>query len=180
MLLSDHGRLGGRRRTAGRLFALAAVAALAACTVQPVYGPGPSGMPSAPAILSRIAIDPAGDRVGQVVRDKLIFALTGGGRGGDPLYQMHLTTTVSEAGLGLNHIDSAPTYAVTVTVTYEVSKIGSNQILIRSTSHGTASFDRVNQAFANVRAEIDAQDRAATVAADDIRIRLAAAAARTL
>jgi len=166
--------------TAGRLLAFATIAGLAACTIQPVYGPGPSGTPSAPAILSHIAVDPAGDRVSQVVRDKLIFALTGGGRGGDPKYQMHLTTTVSELGLGLNAIDSAPTYAVTVTVTYEVSKIGSNEILIRNTSHGTASYDRVNQSFANVRAQLDAQDRAAAVAVDDIRIRLAAAAARTL
>src|SRR6266540_1181188 len=135
MLSSDHGRLGGRRRAAGRLFALAATAALAACTVQPVYAPGPSGS-SAPAVLSHVVIDPVNDRVGQVVRDKLIFALTGGGRGGNPLYQMHLTTTVSEAGLGLNRIDTAPTYAVTVAVTYEVSKIGTNEILVRNTSRG--------------------------------------------
>jgi LPS-assembly lipoprotein len=179
MLSSDHGRLGGRRRAAGRLLALAATVALAACTVQPVYAPGPSGS-SALAVLSHVVIDPASDRVGQVVRDKLIFALTGGGRGGNPLYQMHLTTTVSEVGLGLNRIDTAPTYAVTVAVTYEVSKIGSNEILVRSTSRGTASYDRVNQVFANVRAKIDAENRAAAVAADTIRLRLAAVAARTL
>ena len=178
MLSSDHGRLGGRRRAAGRLLALAATAALAACTVQPVYAPGPSGA-SAPALLAHIAIDPVADRVGQMVRDKLIFALTGGGRGADPLYKMHLTTTVSETALGLNRIDTAPTYAVTVAVTYEVSKIGSDEILVRSTSRGTASYDRVNQAFANVRARKDAEDRAAAVAADDIRLRLAAAAAKT-
>jgi LPS-assembly lipoprotein len=179
MLSSDHGRPGGRRSIAGRLLAFATIAGLAACTVQPVYGPGPSGSGSAPAILSHIAIDPVGgDRVGQVVRNKLIFALTGGGSGGDPKYTMHITTSVTEAGLGLNAIDSAPTYAVTVSVTYEVTKIGTNEILIRSTSHGTASYDRVNQAFANSRAELDAQDRAAAVAVDDIRIRLAAAAAR--
>jgi LPS-assembly lipoprotein len=180
MLSSDHGRLGGRRLTAGRLLALATIAALAACTVQPVYGPGPSGKPSAPAILAHIAIDPAYDRVGQVVRNKLTFALTGGGGGGDARYQMHLTTTWSELPLGLNAIDSAPTYAVTVTVTYEVSKIGSNEILVRNTSRGTASYDRVNSAFANTRAQLDAQDRAASVAVDDIRLRLAAVAARTL
>jgi LPS-assembly lipoprotein len=179
MLSSDHGRLGGRRRAAGRLLAIAVTAGLAACTVQPVYAPGPSGA-SAPAVLSHIVIDPVGDRVGQVVRNKLIFALTGGGKGGDPLYQMHLTTNVSEAALGLNRIDSAPTYAVTVAVTYEVSKIGTDEILIRNTSRGTASYDRVNQVFANVRAKIDAENRAAAVAADDIRLRLAAAAARSL
>src|SRR5258706_15748913 len=111
MLSSGHGRLGGRRRGAGRLLALAGMVALAACTVQPVYGPGPSGS-SAPALLSHIAIDSPPNRVGQVVRDKLIFALNGGGPGGDPLYQMHLATTVSEAGLGLDPIANAPTYAV--------------------------------------------------------------------
>ncbi len=179
MLSSDHGRLGGRRSFAGRLLAFATIAGLAACTVQPVYGPGPSGSTSAPAVLSHIAVDPVGqDRVGQVVRNKLVFALNGGGSGGDPRYTMHLTTTVSETGLGLNSIDSAPTYAVTVTVTYEVTKVGTNEVLIRSTSRGTASYDRVNQAFANSRAELDAQDRAATVAVDDIRLRLASAVAR--
>ena len=95
MSSSDRGRLGRRRRAAGRLLQLAVTAALAACTVQPLYGPDHRGS-SAPAILSHIVIDPTGDRVGQVVRNKLIFALTGGGRGGDPLYTMHLTTTVSE------------------------------------------------------------------------------------
>jgi LPS-assembly lipoprotein len=179
MLSSDHGRLGGRRLTAGRLLAFATIAGLAACTVQPVYGPGPSGTPGAQAVLSHIAVDPVGaDRVGQVVRNKLMFALTGGGAGSEPKYAMHLTTTISEVALGLNSIDSAPAYAVTVTVTYEVTRIGTNDILIRSTSHGTAYYDRVNQAFANSRAEIDAQDRAAAFAVADIRIRLAAAAAR--
>src|SRR5581483_10671444 len=179
MLSSDHGRRGGRGLLAGRLLAFGTIAGLAACTVQPLYGSGPAGAHSAPAILSHIAVDPVGaDRVGQVVRNKLLFVLTGGGSSGDPRYTMHLTTSVTEAGLGLNSIDSAPTYAVTVSVTYEVTKIGTNEILLRSTSHGTASYDRVNQAFANSRAQLDAQDRAAAVAVDNIRIRLAAAVAR--
>ena len=59
-----------------------------------------------------------------------------------------------------------------------MTKIGSNQILVRNTSRGTASYDRVNQDFANVRARIDAENRAAAVAADDIRLHLAAAVAR--
>ena len=50
--------------------------------------------------------------------------------------------------------------------------------MLRATSRGTASYDRVNQIFANVRARVNAEDEAAGVGADDIRLRIAAATAR--
>jgi len=71
MSSSDAGRL---RRDAGRLrrrtIAAAALslmsAAVSACTVQPLYGPTPSGA-AVPDILARIAIDPVDTRVAQLV-----------------------------------------------------------------------------------------------------------------
>jgi LPS-assembly lipoprotein len=177
MLSSDHDHP-MPRRFSGRvvLFALAAAFGLAACTVQPVYGPAPGGG-AVSAALTRIAIDPVDERVAQVVRNKLIFGLTGGGAVSEPVYRLKLTTSVSEVALGVNPVDSAPSYAVTVAVTYELSKMGSTDIILRNTDRGTASYDRANQGFANVRAKIDAENRAAGVVAGNIRIRIAAAAA---
>jgi LPS-assembly lipoprotein len=64
-----------------------------------------------------------------------------------------------------------------VTVTYELKEIATGQVILRSLNRGVASYDRSNQAFANQRARIDAEDRAAQQVADDIQLRLAAALA---
>jgi LPS-assembly lipoprotein len=58
-----------------------------------------------------------------------------------------------------------------------VTRIGSEDIVIRETARGTASYDRSNQNFANIRAKLDAENRAAAQAADEVRIRVAAATA---
>lgn len=187
MSSSEHGRSRGARAVSGRLMLLAAVAAagLAACTIQPLYAPTAAGV-SVASSLSRIsidAIDPrlgqgVDDRVAQEVRNRLIFGLNGGaGQPSAPAYNMKLTVGVSESALGVAPIEAAPAYSVTVAATFEVTSVATGKIVLRNTSRGTASYDRVNQAFANSRARLDAENRAAGLVADDIRIRLSAAAA---
>jgi LPS-assembly lipoprotein len=165
-------------RLRAALFVLAA-ASLAACTVQPVYAPQYSlGATGKSDSLTKVAIDPVNDRVAQVVRNKLMFGLNGGPTVADPVYRLRLVTSEIEVPLGVSNIEAAPTYSITVAVTYELTRVGGSQILLRSTSRGSASYDRVNSAFANTRAKIDAENRAAGVVADDIRLRIAAAAAK--
>jgi LPS-assembly lipoprotein len=158
-------------------FAAATAFMLSACTVQPLYGPTPTGNTVANTI-SAVAIDQVDTRVAQVVRNKLIFDLDGGQEPATPLYRMKLSVSSAESALGVTPIEAAPAYSLTVQATYEVTSIATGQIVIRGTARGTASFDRITQAYANTRARIDAEDRAATEAADDIRIRLATAAAK--
>jgi LPS-assembly lipoprotein len=175
----DHSR-SGRSRNSGRLILLAAVAtvALAACTVQPLYAPTAAGT-SVVAAIGDVYIEPVDDRVGQEVRNKLIFDLTGGsGQPASARYRMKLVVTSSESALGVTPIETAPAYAITVAATYEVRSVADDKIVLRSTSRQSASYDRVNQVYANTRAKLDAENRAAALVADDIRIRLAAAATR--
>lgn len=174
MWSSDLLRSGGRAvRAAATAFAAAIV--LAACTVQPLYGPTPTGEATSTA-LDRIAIDSVDTRVAQEVRNRLIFDL-GGGRQASPAYRMKLTVTAAESPLGVTPVETAPTYSITVSATYEVRSLATDQIVLRGTTRGVASFDRITQVYANTRARLDAENRAATQAATDIRIRLAAAAA---
>jgi LPS-assembly lipoprotein len=175
MSLSDAGRQ-WRRRIATAAF-LAAAALVSACTVQPVYGPTAGGG-TVEATLARIDIDPVNTRIAQQVRNKLIFGLTGGGGVTNPVYRMKLVVTSQEIALGITREESAPVYSVIVSSTYEISRIDTGEIVLRATSRGTASYDRVNQIFANVRARVNAEDEAAGVVADDIRLRIAAATAR--
>ena len=164
-------------RRAVRAFVVAACTALtlAACTVQPLYGPTPTGEAVTTA-LDRISIDPVDTRIAQEVRNRLLFVL-GDGQRAAPAYRMKLTVTAAESALGVTPIETAPTYSITVSATYEVRSLETDDIVLRGTSRGSASFDRITQVYANTRAKLDAENRAAVQTATDIRIRLAAAAA---
>ncbi|MCB1494242.1 MAG: hypothetical protein KDJ86_00530 [Bauldia sp.] len=175
MSSSDHGRL---RRVGARgvLFALAAWV-LAACTVQPLYGPAAGGG-HVKSELTRIQVEPVKDRVGQQVRNTVIFEMTGGSAIQNPIYKMKLTVTSREVGLGLTSTDASPVYQIQVAATYEVTRVDTGAQVIRRTARGSASYSRSNQAFANSRAKIDAENRAAEMVGNDIATRVAAAIAR--
>jgi LPS-assembly lipoprotein len=165
------------RRVRGAMVAMAALVALAGCTVQPLYGNGPTGQ-AVPTTISRIAIAPVDSRVAQQVRNALIFKLDGGTEPSSPAYRMTLVVTAAQTALGVTPIESAPSYSLTVSATYEITSVATGKIVLRDTSRGSASYNRTMQEYANDRARLDAEDRAAEVAAEDIRLRLATAAAK--
>lgn len=167
---------GMARMARGGLVALALGALASACTIQPVYMPIANG-PNVGTNLKAIQVEDVSDRVGQEVRNNLIFGFTGGGNASPPLYDLSLRVTASEARLGFERDETAPAYSVTVTVAYELKEISTGKVILRSLNRGIASYDRSNQAFANERAKIDAQNRAAQSVAEDIQLRLAAALA---
>lgn len=155
---------------------------MAGCTISPVYGPTAGGrIPTAELAAITISSpptplnDPIVSRVEQEVRNDLVFAFTGGAAASPPRYTLRLNTIVNETLLGVTRIETAPSYSVHVAVSYELAEIKSGRIVARGVATGVASYDRFNQAFANTRARRDAEDRAASSAADDIRLRLAAA-----
>ena len=173
MSSSDRGR--PFRPLGSMIFAVAAVLALSACTVQPLYGPSLNGQLTT-TTLSGIAIDEVSTRVAQEVRNTLLYDFATGA--GATTYHMRLTVSSADTALGVTPVETAPSYAVTVSATYQITSVASGEIVLRGTSRGTASFDRVNQIYANTRARLDAEDRAAGLAADDIRVRLAGAASK--
>ncbi len=172
--MSSSDRIGASRRA---LFGLALAALAGACTVRPVYMQTATG--GAPvADLSAISVQQVGDRVAQEVRNNLIFAFTGGRPPAPPRYDLQLDVNTSEVRLGFEKDETAPAYQVTVAVKFELKDIASGRSILRSASNGVASYDRSNQNFANVRARIDAEDRAAQAVADQLQLRLAIALAK--
>lgn len=169
------------------MFSAVAIAALlAGCTVQPLYSSndgasvGGSVTPGMRARLASVSIDPVGTIYGQEVRNRLIFLLGGGaGEPASPTYRV---------ALGLQ---TATTNAVSVDVgdgTDRTGRPSAGTVLVRSNyvlrdadgkplAHGVrvvnASFDRPRQEFANLRAERDAQKRAAQELAEQIFLALA-------
>jgi len=167
-------------RTLGAHFAIAALSSLLAvgCTVQPLYAPTGSPGVSSPAALAPIHIPEVKDRVGQQLRNHLIFLLNGGsGQPGNADYELELKVSTSSTKLlTINPTDEdEPTVEkVTVTTNYKLVRTSDDTVLSERRVKATASYDVSGQEFANIRAERDAENRAARDSAERLRALIAA------
>jgi LPS-assembly lipoprotein len=151
---------------------IAAAVALSACTVTPLYGEGPAGE-SIRADLAAISVLPAADRTDQLVRNELIFAFTGGSAPAAPRYELSLDATMSGGGLNLaNPTELSAT--VTVTVRYSLVELATAAVLGTASLSVSTRYIRSNSAFANVRADQDAEQRAAVEVARQLARDIAA------
>ncbi|MFK7791063.1 MAG: LPS assembly lipoprotein LptE [Devosiaceae bacterium] len=154
--------------------------ALAGCQVRPLYSDQVSlAAPSQTAsALSQIMIDPPADRLTQLVRNELVFGLNGGNSGAT--YRMAMRATSSTQSLGVAASGASFAQSVQVTANYQLFRNGDTEPLLERQAFSTASYDTSGQRFANQRAAIDAQDRAAKEVAAIIETQLAAAFATGL
>lgn len=160
---------------------LAAVAGLAAaCQVRPVYAPEGSLLAGAgaPMIseLASIAIEAQTSRLGQTLMNELIFQLRGGGALVEPKYRLHLILTERISDLAIRAREGVPVAKlVSITVTYTLTEVATRRVVTSDNVYTTNTFDTGSQRYANLRAQLDAEDRAAKALAADIRLRLSAA-----
>lgn len=159
---------------------LMAAGFLAACQVRPVYAPAGSaaagGNPAVVTELASIAIKVQTERVGQALMNELIFQLRGGGTLVEPKYRLDLILTTRVSDLAIRAREDIPVAKlVSLTATYTLTEIATRRVVTSDNVYTTSSFDVGSQRYANVRAQQDAEDRAARAAAADIRLRLASA-----
>ncbi len=149
---------------------VAVLVGLASCQVKPLYAVSPQGV-SAGQQLASIEFSQAGDRIGQAVRNELIF-LTSGGAGESKTPEYRLTMGVSS--FRQNVLDEQVTYnlipgRVTVTGQYSLIRISDGKVLKSAQRRATALLDVSAQEFAEMRAYRDAENRAAKQLAEFIR-----------
>lgn len=114
-------------------------------------------------------------RLGQEIRNDLIFELTGGQ--GNPVgapYKLALTIT-SGSQTPLVDVSSgrATSETVVLDVTYRVLDVTNDRVVLTEKALARVSLDRSQQRYAAIRAVRDAQNRAAKLVAEQIRSRLA-------
>lgn len=165
------------RRFATPAMLIALCMAVGSCQIQPLYAKN-SGVKER---LASVSFSDANSRAGLVVRNRLVF-LAGGGAGEPitPAYKVKLSVTTTL--VGVIYLPSSSTSAAarqTVTVQYILSNAVDGKILKAGSRVGTALLDQPTQTFAQVRADIDAEQRAATEAADLVAADLSAALSRT-
>lgn len=178
MLLSD---IKSRKHT--KLFAATALVlsmALAGCQVRPLYSAGVttfSGNPSTGAF--SVSINEVSNRYAQEVRNQLIFALSGGaGEPENAAYKLELGVSkrVIEAAETQTQTsgENQPTAGgVVLTANYVLTDAASGAPVASGSRSVTASFDRSRQQFAQLRAERDAENRAARELAEVLRLVIA-------
>jgi|SRR5581483_17862 len=180
--------LSRRRMVRGLTLLLAAspLPMLTACSggFQPLYATTPNGV-GLQDRLAQLDVAAIPGRVGQRIRNELIFQSSGGGELAPPTHRLEvsinesvLTTLVKPNGDSAGQI-----YALQAN--FKLINIKTKQVVLQGTSHGRAAFERFtntstttpNEAYqwtySNVRARDDAENRAARVVADDLKTRVA-------
>ena len=167
--------LSRRSLVRGLSLLLAAAPALAACGnggIRPLYGVTPSGA-GMQERLAQVDVAPIPGRVGQRIRNDVIFLTTGGGQPLPPTHRLEVTiresvisTLVKIDGDSLGQIYS-------VEASFQLISIKDKKVVLKGTSHARAGFERFQAIYSNVRARDDAENRAARTVADDLKTRVA-------
>ena len=165
--------LSRRSLVRGLSLLLAVTPALAGCSggFQPLYGTTPSGA-GLQERLAQLDVATIPGRVGQRIRNELIFQSSGGGELLPPTHRLEvsvtesvLSTLVKKDGDALGQIYSAQ-------ANFKVIEIKSKQVVLTGSSHSRAGFERFQSIYSNQRAREDAEDRVARTIADDLKTRV--------
>ncbi len=171
----------GRVRKTGRFYAAVGLFALlavgAGCTARPLYGEvSPTAASTmGTARLASVEIKPAANRVGQDVRNHLIFLFGGGaGQPAAPAYSMDIAVTAyasNTTAISTAQVNLEPTAGfVSVQGTYRLTDTATGQLISSGTRSVQAPYDIPVQNFAAQRAVRDAENRGARELAELLRL----------
>lgn len=152
-----------------------ASALLAGCTtggIRPLYGGGYGGETATP--LASIDVVSTG-RVGQQIRNELVFGFNGGaGEPDKPRWRLDVQSASVDTAVGVDRYTNLATAQLDqISATWVLTEIGTGRTVTSGTAFANAAYDYSQQRFANLRAKRDADNRAAAAIARDIRTKVA-------
>lgn len=155
------------------LTGLAGLAGLAGgCGFRPLYGT--AGFSNrVTAHLAAIQLQPDRERTGLEIYNYLRDLLTPRGPSAAPLYRLSFNVVEEKDGLAIESDESITRYNLSLFATYVLQRADSGQVLTEGQARATAAYNVIRSEYANLRAERDAQSRAAREVAFEIQTRLA-------
>jgi LPS-assembly lipoprotein len=141
---------------------------------RPLYAAGPTGTSLTLDKLSQVEITTIPSRVGQRIRNELIFQASGGaGVTTNPVYRLDIAIreTVLSSMVSITGDTAAQIY--NLDAKFRLTRISDKKLVLEGTSFGRAAFERYTSIYSNVRAKDDAENRAARTVAEDLKGRLA-------
>jgi LPS-assembly lipoprotein len=155
---------------------LAATAALAGgCGWQPLYGPTASGA-HLTDVMRTVNISTVPGRVGQRIRNELLFQQTGGGEASTERSKYRLDIAVRESVINttIERTGDPKGQVYQLYSQFKLVRIEDNKVVLEGHSNARAAYDKADSVFADIRAKRDAEDRSARTISEAIRTRLAA------
>jgi len=176
------------KRGLGRFIALGLALASAGMTAgcfQPLYGTASavSGSPAVSSALASVEVEqidaPNGTaeaRLGNEIRNDLIFGLTGGSGAASPAYRLRIQISGNNQRVIVDTTTARPDMEIYgIDATYSLTELASNKVVLTGRAFSRASYDipGQQQRFARQRGERDAQNRSSSIIAEQIKSRLA-------
>lgn len=124
--------------------------------------------------LAKLSIAPIPGRVGQQLRNELIFQANGGAAPLPPEYRLDIAIREGVTSTLVRQTGDARGQVYNLDAKFKVTRISDKKVVLSGTSYGRAGFERFDSIYSNVRARRDAEDRAAKTIAVDMKARLAA------
>ena len=172
----------GRSATRLVLAAVLVTPLLTACGnsgFRPLYGSAGIGA-HADEKLAKVSVATIPGRVGQQIRNELIFHSTGGGGEAiNPEMRLEVAIRESVTSTLVRTDGDSGGQVFSVEAKFQLVRIADKSVVLSGTSYGRASFERNLSIFSNVRAREDAENRAAKVVGEDLKARLSAYLAGT-
>lgn len=170
-------RRSGAARVRSWLSAGVVAFALAGCAFQPLHGPTGAGV-GLQDRLAAVDVATIPSRVGQRIRNELIFQSTGGGEAATKEFRLDITIKESIGSTLVKSSGEAVSQIYNLDADFRLVRLSDKKVVLTGSSYGRAGFERFQQIYSNVRARDDAENRAAKTIADDLKTRIAAAISR--
>jgi LPS-assembly lipoprotein len=148
--------------------------ALGGCGFQPLYGGTTAGGQRLSEVMAGVEINPIPGRVGQKLRNELIFANTGGSRAAPSRYRLEIAIKESVTDQLVEITGDATGQVYQLDATFQLIDPANGKVLLQGKAISRAPYNRFQEIFANVRARYDAENRAARAISESIKTQVAA------
>jgi LPS-assembly lipoprotein len=156
------------------LFAGLTALALAGCGFQPLYGGATAGGQRLSEVMAAVDVTPIPGRVGQKLRNELIFSNTGGGSAAPSRYKLDIAIKESVTDQLVQITGDATGQVYQLDATFKLIDPANGNVLMQGKAISRAPYNRFQEIFANVRARYDAENRAARTISESIKTQVAA------
>ena len=156
------------------LLAGLAALALTGCGFQPLYGGTTAGGARLAEVMAAVDVTPIPGRVGQKLRNELIFANTGGGNAGPTRFRLDIIVKESVTDQLVQITGDATGQVFQLDASFNLVDVAKGAVLLQGKAVSRAPYNRFQEIFANVRARYDAENRAARTVSESIMTQVAA------
>jgi LPS-assembly lipoprotein len=146
---------------------------------RPLYGSSAVGGANVEQALAQVDVATIPGRVGQQLRNEVIYQTTGGGQAAEPAYRLEVAIQESVTSTLVEINGDARSNVYNLDAAFRLIRVSDKTVALEGRSYARAGFERFRSIFSNVRAREDAENRAAKTIGEDLKSRIAAFLAST-